>query len=79
MEAEGDGLRINQLRAGEAIATGAEAIAVACPFCLQMMEDGVKTVGEEDHTPRVRDVAELLLEAVEETVTVPRLRPDQPD
>lgn len=67
MEAEGEGPRINQIRANEAIATGASTVAVSCPFCMQMMEDGVKTADVGDSAPKVRDVAELLLEAVEET------------
>ena len=44
--------------------TGAGTIAVSCPFCLQMMEDGVKTVSGDGHI--VRDIAKLLLEAVVE-------------
>lgn len=67
MEAEGEGPRINQQRAAEAMATGAETVAVSCPFCMQMMEDGVKTSDAGEGAPKVRDVAELLLEAVEET------------
>jgi Fe-S oxidoreductase len=51
------GTRINVERAGEALATGAEAIAVACPFCMTMMADGVKAHGGE--TP-VMDIAEVV-------------------
>ena len=39
---EDRGARINQNRAAEAIAAGGDALAVACPFCLGMLEDGVK-------------------------------------
>nr|PZN38714.1 MAG: (Fe-S)-binding protein [Bacillota bacterium] len=66
MEETGGGPRVNQIRAREAAATGAQAIATACPFCMQMMEDGVKTTAGEEG-PRVLDVAELLLQAMEET------------
>ncbi|MCJ7672158.1 MAG: hypothetical protein MUP67_08940, partial [Acidimicrobiia bacterium] len=42
---------------------GASRIAVACPFCFVMMEDGVKGKGRDD--VKVQDIAEVLLEAVE--------------
>lgn len=66
MEEHGDGPRVNQIRAREAVETGAGTVAVSCPFCMQMMEDGVKTVAG-DGGPQVKDVAELILEAMEET------------
>jgi len=54
--------RVNQERAREAIETGADVLAVGCPFCMTMMEDGINArKGERDI--RVRDVAELLWEA----------------
>ena len=55
--------RVNQERAREAIETGADVLAVGCPFCMTMMEDGINArKGERD--VRVMDVAELLLEAM---------------
>lgn len=57
------GKRINEIRASEALATGANTLAVSCPFCIRMMEDGVKAVGA-DADLMVRDVAEVLLESV---------------
>jgi Fe-S oxidoreductase len=51
------GTRINVERAGEALATQADEIAVACPFCMTMMADGVKAQGAE--VP-VRDIAEVV-------------------
>jgi Fe-S oxidoreductase len=54
--------RVNQERAREAIETGADVVAVGCPFCMTMMEDGINArKGERD--VKVMDVAELLWEA----------------
>ncbi len=61
---ETQGQRINENRAEEAVGTGAETIASACPFCMTMLTDGVKTL-EKEETVEVRDVAEILLENVE--------------
>ncbi|MBU6400339.1 MAG: respiratory nitrate reductase subunit gamma, partial [Verrucomicrobia bacterium] len=51
--------RVSTLRAQEALATGANTIAVGCPFCLTMMTDGVAAHTSE---ARVLDVAEILAE-----------------
>lgn len=53
---------INVERAEEALSTGAETIAVACPFCMTMMSDGVKARNKEA-TVKVKDLAELLAES----------------
>jgi Fe-S oxidoreductase len=58
------GKKVNVERAQEAIATGAERIAVACPFCYVMMDDGVKGEGKDEEV-QVQDIAELLLESLE--------------
>ena len=55
--------RVNQNRADEAIATGADVVAVGCPFCTTMLEDGV-AARRGDRNVVVRDVAELLWESV---------------
>ena len=52
---------INVERIEDALATGAKTIAVACPFCMVMMSDGVK-VKEREHEVKVFDLAELLVE-----------------
>ncbi len=54
--------RPNNIRAREAGDSGAEILAVACPFCLIMLEDGVKSVGLDDRM-RVMDVIELVYES----------------
>ena len=57
------GTRVNAERSREAIATGAETIAVACPFCMTMIADGVKDHGKEEEV-RVRDLAEIVAESL---------------
>ena len=55
----GDAAPLEALRA-----TGASRIAVACPFCYVMFDDGVKGEGKDEEV-RVQDIAELLWEAIE--------------
>jgi Fe-S oxidoreductase len=56
------GRPINQERVREAAATGADTLAVACPFCTVMLDDGVRETGAK---LQVFDLATLLAEAVE--------------
>jgi Fe-S oxidoreductase len=56
------GSAINEERVREAKATGAETLAVACPFCTVMLDDGVRAA---DAGLRVADVSTLLLESLE--------------
>lgn len=53
---------INIERTEEALQTGASTIAVACPFCMTMISDGVKNK-EKEAGVKVKDVAELIAEA----------------
>jgi Fe-S oxidoreductase len=53
---------INVERTEEAIQTQADTIAVACPFCMTMMSDGVKSK-EKEAEIKVKDLAELIAEA----------------
>ena len=55
--------RINNVRAEEAIKTGAGVIGTACPFCLTMLDDGVKAHKKEE-TVQVLDLAEILEKAM---------------
>lgn len=57
-EEKGD-VRINTKRTSEALGTGANIIAAACPFCNTMLTDGVKAKEKEDDV-RVLDIAELI-------------------
>jgi Fe-S oxidoreductase len=59
---EENGSPINVERANEAVATGAETLAVACPFCTVMLDDGVRETGSE---LRVADVSTLLAESLD--------------
>ena len=60
---ETEGKRVNIERTEEALATGADTIASACPFCMTMMTDGVKEKGKQEEV-EVRDIAELVYEAM---------------
>jgi Fe-S oxidoreductase len=57
---------INIERTEEAIATNATTIAVACPFCMTMMSDGVKGKNQENNI-KVKDIAELVSEGMQES------------
>lgn len=52
--------RINIERTEEALGTGADIVAVNCPFCLTMMEDGVKAKERQDSV-KVFDLVELII------------------
>ena len=54
---ERTGKRINIERTEELLATGADTLAVACPFCLTMISDGARALGSE---APVQDIAELV-------------------
>lgn len=55
--------RVNRERARQALEVGADVVAVACPFCMTMLSDGIETESGERNVA-VRDVAELLRDAV---------------
>ena len=57
------GERINDMRTDQAIAAGADKIAVACPFCLTMMSDGIKDRSKEE-TMAALDIAEVVWKAM---------------
>ena len=56
---ERTGRRINELRTEQAIATKAQIVITACPFCLQMFDDGIKAKAAEEKL-KVMDIAELV-------------------
>ena len=53
--------RVGRDRVEELVETGAETVVTGCPFCLRMVTDGV---AEREDRPEVRDVAEILVDAV---------------
>lgn len=59
---EKEGKRVNIERTEEALATEANVIGTACPFCMTMMTDGVKAKDAQENV-RVKDIAEILYEA----------------
>ncbi len=67
MWAEGTNLeeRLAFQRVREAAETGAEILAVACPFCLLTLEDAVKVQGLDEQL-RVMDIMELVNLALDE-------------
>ena len=64
--------QINEERAREATATGATTLAVACPFCTVMLDDGMQSTGG---GLVVKDIATLLAEAVERGRALPVVAP----
>jgi heterodisulfide reductase subunit B len=61
------GERINTNRTQEAVATGADQIAVGCPFCRVMLSDGLtaaQSKGDAREEVEVLDVAQMLLASV---------------
>jgi Fe-S oxidoreductase len=56
------GTAINEERVRQAVETGAETLAVACPFCTVMLDDGVRSMGKQ---LRVVDVSTLLAESLD--------------
>ncbi len=58
-EEEAGSARVNETRFAEAKSTGADTVAVGCPFCLTMMNDASKADGG---NIQVKDVAEIVAE-----------------
>ena len=63
-EEEKGNARINWERSKEAVETGANIVAVACPFCNTMLTDGLKNNDTENEVA-VLDIAELIDSAID--------------
>lgn len=57
------GERFSEVRVNQAIETGAQILAVACPYCMVMFEDSILSLGVEDAL-EVKDIMELVREAI---------------
>jgi len=53
----------SRIRIREALETGAEILAVACPICSKMLDDAVKEEGLEEKI-KVKDIAEIVNQAI---------------
>ena len=62
---ESQGERINHARTDHFLETEADVVGVSCPFCLQMMTEGIQSKGRDDDR-QAKDVLELLAESLEE-------------
>jgi Fe-S oxidoreductase len=58
------GKRINEMRVEQALAIKSNVIATACPYCLTMIEDGLKAKNKDDSI-KVYDIAELIEKAMD--------------
>ena len=56
--------RVNIRRVEQALATNPDVVAVACPYCMTMVDDGLKSKGVEEKVHAL-DVMELVAEAME--------------
>jgi len=57
------GERFSDLRIEQAIETGAEILAAACPYCILNFEDSLRS-GENEEALVIKDIAELVNEAI---------------
>ena len=60
---ENIGQKINVVRAEEMAKTGIDLIGTACPYCLVMLDDGVKSL-ELEKPPKVADVIDIVAESL---------------
>ncbi|OYT68339.1 MAG: hypothetical protein CFK52_15255, partial [Chloracidobacterium sp. CP2_5A] len=56
---EEHGDRVSETRAKELVATGAETVAAACPFCNTMFRDALVQVANGKPAPKLLDIAEI--------------------
>jgi len=61
---EDQGKRINEMRTDQALGKEPNAIATACPYCLTMLDDGIKA-REKSESVKSLDIVEFILNAME--------------
>jgi Fe-S oxidoreductase len=57
------GTRVNHMRTDYALGAGTKLVCTSCPFCMTMLEDGIKDK-EKDEECKVRDLAEIVAECL---------------
>jgi Fe-S oxidoreductase/nitrate reductase gamma subunit len=62
---ESQGARINHVRTDHFLETQADTVGVSCPYCLQMLTEGIQAKGLENEK-QTRDVLEILSDSLEE-------------
>ncbi|MFC1892920.1 heterodisulfide reductase-related iron-sulfur binding cluster, partial [Chloroflexota bacterium] len=62
LEEQKKGKRINEMRTEQVLDTKAQIVATACPYCLQMFEDGIKAKAAEESL-QAMDIAELVAQS----------------
>jgi Fe-S oxidoreductase len=61
---ESQGTRVNHTRTEHFLETEAQTVGVSCPFCLQMLTEGIQAKGLEG-SKESKDILELLSESLE--------------
>jgi Fe-S oxidoreductase len=56
--------RFSDLRVAQAVEVGADVLATSCPYCISNFEESVLPL-EEGSAPEIRDITEVLLEALQ--------------
>ena len=62
LEEQKKGQRINEMRTEQVLDAGAQIVATACPYCLQMFEDGIKAKAAEESLQAL-DIAEFIAQS----------------
>ena len=61
---ESQGTRVNHARTDQFLETGADVVGVSCPFCVQMLSEGIQAKGLESEK-EAKDVLEILADSLE--------------
>ena len=67
---EEPGQKVNHIRTDHFLGTGAQTVGSSCPFCLQMLTEGISAKGADDQH-QAMDLLELLAQSVEESSGAP--------